>query len=89
MIEVWFTWLTASLRLIQTRQNKTPADCFLIACVAWRFWLGALNKGGRGQRNCENRHATLVFLSPATQRSEADFKYRKNNAMTIDVATNQ
>ena len=25
-----------------------------IACVAWRFWLGALsNKGGRGQRNCE------------------------------------
>ena len=26
----------------------------LIACVAWRFWLGALsNKGGRGQRNRE------------------------------------
>ena len=25
-----------------------------IACVAWRFWLGALsNKGGRGQRNRE------------------------------------
>ena len=23
-----------------------------LACVAWRFWLGALsNKGGRGQRN--------------------------------------
>ena len=26
----------------------------MLACVAWRFWLGALsNKGGRGQRNCE------------------------------------
>ena len=26
----------------------------VLACVAWRFWLGALsNKGGRGQRNCE------------------------------------
>ena len=26
----------------------------MIACVAWRFWLGALsNKGGRGQRNRE------------------------------------
>ena len=25
-----------------------------LACVAWRFWLGALsNKGGRGQRNRE------------------------------------
>ena len=25
-----------------------------VACVAWRFWLGALsNKGGRGQRNRE------------------------------------
>ena len=71
MVKVWFTWLTASLRFIQTRQNKTPADCFLIACVAWQFWLGALNNKGRGgQRNCDNRHATLAFLSPATQRSE-------------------
>ena len=27
-----------------------------LACVAWRFWLGALsNKGGRGQRNREFR----------------------------------
>ena len=25
-----------------------------VACVAWRFWSGALsNKGGRGQRNRE------------------------------------
>ena len=26
----------------------------MVACVAWRFWLGALNKkGGQGQRNRE------------------------------------
>ena len=30
----------------------------LLACVAWRFWLGALsNKGGRGQRNREEIEA--------------------------------
>ena len=30
------------------------AGITIIACVAWRFWLGALsNKGGRGQRNRE------------------------------------
>ena len=29
-----------------------------LACVAWRFWLGALsNKGGRGQRNREEIEA--------------------------------
>ena len=29
-----------------------------IACVAWRFWLGALsNKGGRGERNREEIEA--------------------------------
>ena len=28
--------------------------CDEVACVAWRFWLGALsNKGGRGQTNRE------------------------------------
>ena len=35
-----------------------------VACVAWRFWLGALsNKGGRGQRNREEigAEATLFF----------------------------
>ena len=44
-----------------------------LACVAWRFWLGALsNKGGRGQRNREeigagatwqNRQATQAIIS--------------------------
>ena len=35
-----------------------------VACVAWRFWLGALsNKGGRGQTNREEigAEATLFF----------------------------
>ena len=44
---------------------------FLLACVAWRFWLGALsNKGGRGQRNREeigaegeSGQAVFIFLA--------------------------
>ena len=45
-----------------------------IACVAWRFWLGALsNKGGRGQRNLrparQNRHATQAIpTKPASTK---------------------
>ena len=32
-----------------------------VACVAWRFWLGALsNKGGRGQRNREEIGAEAI-----------------------------
>ena len=38
--------------------------CILLACVAWRFWLGALsNKGGRGQRNREEIGAGVIFLA--------------------------
>ena len=34
---------------------------YRLACVAWRFWLGALtNKGRRGQRNCEEIGALLL-----------------------------
>ena len=34
--------------------NRVGQTFALVACVAWRFWLGALsNKGGRGQRNRE------------------------------------
>ena len=30
----------------------------MLACVAWRFWLGALNNKGRGgQRNCKDIEA--------------------------------
>ena len=34
----------------------------IVACVAWRFWLGALsNKGGGGQRNREEIGAGATF----------------------------
>ena len=37
-----------------TSRSSSKAVVDEIACVAWRFWLGALsNKGGRGQRNRE------------------------------------
>ena len=48
-----------------------------VACVAWRFWLGALsNKGGRGQRNREEIGAEANFaatpvLHPARQNRHA------------------
>ena len=34
----------------------------ILACVAWRFWLGELSdKGGRGQRNREEIGAGAFF----------------------------
>ena len=40
----------------------TPSVITLLACVAWRFSLGALsNKGGRGQRNREEIGAEATF----------------------------
>ena len=34
--------------------RKSSRRLRIIACVGWRFWLGALdNKGGRGQRKRE------------------------------------
>ena len=41
-----------------------------LACVAWRFWLGAL-KGGRGQRNREEIGAASPLLRPALQNRHA------------------
>ena len=36
----------------------------MLACVAWRFWLGALsNKGGRGQRNREEIGVEATYFS--------------------------
>ena len=44
---------------------------YLLACLAWRFWLGALsNKGGRGQRNCEEIGASPL-VCPARQNRHA------------------
>ena len=38
------------------------SSLFSLACVAWRFWLGALsNKGGRGQRNREEIGAEATW----------------------------
>ena len=55
--------------------NKT-AFCGVVACVAWRFWLGALsNKGGRGQRNREEIGRPARQNRHATQVSGVEFKY--------------
>ena len=47
--------------------GKTVLESFiLVACVAWRFWLGALsNKGGRGQRNREEIRRSFSRASRA------------------------
>ena len=38
-----------------------------VACVAWRFWLGALsNKGGQGQRNREEIGAGATWKTACT-----------------------
>ena len=45
-----------------------------IACVAWRFWLGALSGiGGQGQRNREEigAGATNIFLAASPSGSRA------------------
>ena len=53
------------------------AATLVIACVAWRFWLGALsNKGGRGQRNREEiasraNFAAWPLVRPARQNRHA------------------
>ena len=42
---------------------RTHLHASLLACVAWRFWLGALsNKGRRGQRNLEEI-GVFIFLA--------------------------
>ena len=48
-----------------TSRSSSKAVVDEIACVAWRFWLGALsNKGGRGQRNREEIGAEATWTSP-------------------------
>ena len=49
---------------------------YSLACVAWRFWLGALsNKGGRGQRNREEigAEATWKTRRSFSHASRANF----------------
>ena len=56
-----------------------------VACVAWRFWLGALsNKGGRGQRNREEIFlAATPLLRPARQNRHATQARRKGTDAQI------
>ena len=49
----------------------------LLACVAWRFWLGALsNKGGRGQRNREEIGAEAAAPAPGSTKPPCYAGYR-------------
>ena len=49
-------------RLKPVNEKDENQDQGTLACVAWRFWLGALsNKGGRGQRNREEIGAEASF----------------------------
>ena len=49
-----------------------------VACVAWRFWLGALNnKGGRGQRKREEIEAGATWKI-FTARSSAFLRLRRS-----------
>ena len=63
-------WPETRKHRIQGCQNPTTDydfhavsfDLLTEACVAWRFWLGALrNKGGRGQRNREEIEAGATW----------------------------
>ena len=56
-------------RKTTNRQIRDPiaVSYFFLACVAWRFWLGALsNKGGRGQRNREEIGAEATWKTACT-----------------------
>ena len=46
----------------QNRKVKTNSTSHRLACVAWRFWLGALIKAG-GQRNREEIGARATYFS--------------------------
>ena len=50
---VWFLCQHESY-MVQSEHSQSQGQSVVIACVAWRFWLGTLsNKGGRGKRNHE------------------------------------
>ena len=60
-------WTSASLCTRAAIQFRND-----VACVAWRFWLGALsNKGGRGQRNREEGAGATYFSRGFAARSRA------------------
>ena len=53
------------IRKEKVADSKISGDVWTgLACVAWRFWLGALsNKDGRGQRNREEIGAGATWIS--------------------------
>ena len=56
-----------------------------VACVAWRFWLGALsNKGGRGQRNhsCARLDKTAM-LRRLPRRKGKEVQRRVNGVASV------
>ena len=59
----------------------------IIACVAWRFWLGALsNEGGRGQRNREEIRAGSPLVHPARQNRHAVEKIAHMSVVWVYVS---
>ena len=68
-----------------------------VACVAWRFWLGALsNKGGRGQRNREEIGAEATWsnlffsrLRRSCARLNKTAMLRRLDAMRIIYTLNE
>ena len=50
--------------LIMASNLFSKCSAYFLACLAWRFWLGALsNKVGRGQRNREEIGAEATYFS--------------------------
>ena len=55
-----------------------------IACIAWRFWLGALsNEGGRGQGNRKEIGAGSPLVRPARQNRNATQAIEKIAHMSV------
>ena len=77
--------LQFSTKLIIT--GEQPKAGTGLACVAWRFWLGALsNKGGRGQRNREEIGAgARPLVRPARQNRHATQASGILNVFTVHL----
>lgn len=58
---------------------RAPLALSCLACVRWRFWLGAqTNQGGRGQRNRERRLYRAFSIQGAQNwNTIEDFREKK------------
>ena len=61
--EAWLPFIGEERNVPRDRKyNRNAPTVASVACVAWRFWLGALsNKGVQGQRNREEIGAEATF----------------------------